>query len=101
MSKERRVDPQIQVDLPVDPSGFPLEVHCFEGNTAETRTLTPVLTAFQARHGVRDLVVVADAGMLSAENVNALQDAGFTRLAKKDRFARLGTGPTGTPSTRT
>lgn len=38
MSKERRVDPQIQVGLLVDPTGFPLELHCFQGNTAETRT---------------------------------------------------------------
>jgi hypothetical protein len=77
MSKERRVDPQIQVGLLVDPTGFPLEVHCFEGNKAETRTLIPVLQAFQARHGVTDMVVVADAGMLSAANLNALEDAGF------------------------
>ena len=77
MSKERRVDPQIQVGLLVDPTGFPLEVHCFEGNKAETRTLIPVLEAFQSRHGVRDMVVVADAGMLSAGNLNALEDAGF------------------------
>jgi hypothetical protein len=35
MSKERRVDPQIQVGLLVDPAGFPLEVHCFEENKAE------------------------------------------------------------------
>lgn len=28
VSKQRRVDPQIQVGLYVDPSGFPLEVHC-------------------------------------------------------------------------
>lgn len=77
MSKERRVDPQIQVGLLVDPSGFPLEVHCFEGNKAETRTLIPVLEAFAARHGVTEMVVVADAGMLSARNLNALEDAGF------------------------
>jgi transposase len=77
MSKERRVDPQIQVGLLVDPAGFPLEVHCFEGNTAETNTLIPVLEAFQQRHGVTDMVVVADAGMLSAANLNALEDAGF------------------------
>ena len=77
MSKERRVDPQIQVGLLVDPAGFPLEVHCFEGNKAETRTLIPVLQAFQTRHGVTDMVVVADAGMLSAGNLNALEDAGF------------------------
>ncbi|HEU5008891.1 MAG TPA: IS1634 family transposase [Jatrophihabitantaceae bacterium] len=77
MSKERRVDPQIQVGLLVDPAGFPLEVHCFEGNTAETRTLIPVLQAFQERHGISDMVVVADAGMLSAANLLALEDAGF------------------------
>ena len=34
MSKERRVDPQVQVGLLVDPGGFPLEVHMFEGNKA-------------------------------------------------------------------
>ncbi|MBP2364339.1 IS1634 family transposase [Pseudonocardia alni] len=75
MSKERRVDPQIQVGLLVDRGGFPLEVHCFEGNKAETKTLLPVLEAFQERHGVTDMVVVADAGMLSAANLNAIEDA--------------------------
>jgi transposase len=53
-------------------------VVCFEGNKAETRTLIPVLEAFQDRHGVADLVVVADAGMLSAANLNAVEDAGFS-----------------------
>ncbi|WOP17466.1 IS1634 family transposase [Raineyella sp. LH-20] len=78
MSKERRVDPQITVGLLVDPSGFPLDLHVFEGNKAETTTLLPVIEAFQARHQVSDLVVVADAGMLSAANLNALEDAGFS-----------------------
>jgi len=41
MSKERRVDPQVQVGLLVDRSGFPLEVHCFSGNTAETSPCCP------------------------------------------------------------
>jgi len=36
------------------------------------------LPAFAKRHGVTDLVVVADAGMLSAANLNALEDAGFS-----------------------
>ena len=30
MSKEHRVDPQVQVGLLVDPVGFPLEVHLFD-----------------------------------------------------------------------
>jgi hypothetical protein len=36
-----------------------------------------VLSAFAQRHGVRDMVVVADAGMPPAANLNALEDAGF------------------------
>ena len=79
MSKERRVDPQVTVGLLCDRSGFPLEVHLFEGNKAETKTLIPVLTGFGERHiGVADVVVVADAGMLSASNLLALEEAGFS-----------------------
>ncbi len=36
-----------------------------------------MLDAFRARHAVEELVVVADAGMLSAANLNAVEDAGF------------------------
>ncbi|MGP5033237.1 IS1634 family transposase, partial [Glutamicibacter arilaitensis] len=87
MSKERRVDPQIQVGLLVDPAGFPLEMHMFAGNKAETTTIVPVVQAFQQRHGITDMVVVADADMLSAANLTALEDAGFkfivgSRMAK-------------------
>lgn len=77
MSKERRVDPQVTVGLLTDATGFPLQVHLFEGNKAVTKTLIPVLTAFRERHAVRDIVVVADAGMLSAANLLALEEAGF------------------------
>jgi hypothetical protein len=97
MSKERRVDPQIQLGLLVDAAGFPLEVVCFEGNKAETRTLLPVLQAFQDRHGVADLVVVADAGMLSAANLNAVEDAGFSFIVgsriSKAPYDLAGTSP--------
>jgi hypothetical protein len=78
MSKEHRVDPQVQVGLLVDPSGFPLEVYLFEGNTAETTTILPVLRKFAERHGVTGMVVVADAGMLSANNLNEIEDSGFS-----------------------
>ena len=78
MSKERKVDPQITVGLLVARDGFPLDVHVFEGNKAETKTLIPVITGFQQRHDITDMVVVADAGMLSAANLNALEDAGLS-----------------------
>ncbi|WP_244192532.1 IS1634 family transposase [Dietzia lutea] len=100
MSKERRVDPQITVGLLVARDGFPLDIHVFEGNKAETKTLIPVITAFQQRHDIADMVVVADAGMLSAANLNALEDAGLSfivasRTSKapkelEDHFGRRG-----------
>jgi hypothetical protein len=76
-SKERRVDPQIVVGLLVDRRGFPLEIGCFEGNRAETLTILPVVKQFQERHGLADMVVVADAGMLSAGNLKELDEAGL------------------------
>ncbi len=76
-SKERRVDPQVVVGLLVDRHGFPLEIGCFEGNTAETATLIPIIEGFQERHRLADFVVVADAGMLSASNLKALDETGL------------------------
>lgn len=64
-SKERRVDPQIVVGLLVDRTGFPLEIGCFEGNHAETRTIVPIVRQFQARHNIDggvEMVIAADAG---------------------------------------
>src|SRR3954454_22747044 len=78
MSKERRVDPQVTVGLLTDRSGFPLAVHLFEGNKAETKTVVPVLTRFREQHpDAGEVIVVADAGMLSAANLLALEQGGF------------------------
>jgi transposase len=65
------------VGLLVDRTGFPLEIGCFEGSKAETHTIIPVIKAFQERHHVTDMVVAADAGMLSAKNLKELDDAGL------------------------
>ncbi len=81
-SKERRVDPQIVVGLLVDRTGFPLEIGCYEGNTAETTTIVPVLTSFLQRHDLHladtEMVVAADAGMLSASNLKDLDELGLS-----------------------
>lgn len=61
----------------MDRAGFPLEIHCFAGNKAETQTIIAVVKAFQDRNQGEDMVVVADAGMLSAGNLEALNDAGL------------------------
>jgi hypothetical protein len=80
MSKERRLEPQIIIGLPVDQNGFPLELQSFEGNKAETKTILPVVEAFKKRHGLVGITVVADAGMLSADNLESLDKAGYTYI---------------------
>lgn len=80
MSKERRLEPQIVVGLLVDQNGFPLELHSFEGNKAETKTILPVVEDFKRRHGLVGITVVADAAMMSQNNLAALSAAGYSYI---------------------
>lgn len=77
LSKERRLEPQIIIGLLVDQSGFPLGLQSFEGNTAETKTILPVIEAFQKEHHLKKVTVVADAAMLSQTNLEALVFNGY------------------------
>jgi Transposase DDE domain len=74
-SKERRLEPQITIGLLTDAAGFPLMVEAFEGNTAETTTMLPTIRTFMAAHRLADVTVVADAGMISAGNKQAIEAA--------------------------
>jgi hypothetical protein len=77
-SKERRLDPQITIGLLTDAAGFPLMVNAFEGNKAETTTMLPTIRAFMTAHQLPDVTVVADAGMVSAANQQAIEAAGLS-----------------------
>ncbi len=77
-SKERRLEPQITIGLLTDHTGFPLMLEAFEGNKAETLTMIPTIRSFMAAHQLPDVTVVADAGMVSAANQKAIEDAGLS-----------------------
>ena len=77
-SKERRLEPQITVGLLTDETGFPLRAGAFEGNKAETATMIPMINDFMDAYNLDDVVVVADAGMISAANKQALEKAGLS-----------------------
>lgn len=80
MSKERRLEPQIIIGLLVDKNGFPLGLQSFEGNKAETKTLLPVIQEFLMQNGLTKTTIVADAAMMSASNLKALAEAGYTYI---------------------
>jgi hypothetical protein len=77
-SKEPRLEPQITIGLLTDAAGFPLMVEAFEGNRAETATMLPTITTFMAAHQLSDATVVADAGMISTSNKQAIEAAGLS-----------------------
>jgi len=79
-SKERRLEPQIVIGLLVDQTGFPLSVHSFQGNVAETKTILPVLEEFKQKHHLPNITVVADAAMMSLNNLTALSQVGYTYI---------------------
>lgn len=73
-SKDNKVNqPQIVIGLMVNNLGFPVTYEMFSGNKFEGHTFIPVISAFQRKHQVKQFTVVADAAMLSIENIKALK----------------------------
>lgn len=65
-------NPQIMLGLLVGENGYPIGYDIFEGNTFEGRTLLPVLQRIQEKYRFGKPVVVADAAMLSQDNLDSL-----------------------------
>lgn len=65
--------PQILIGLLVTAEGFPVAYQIFKGNTFEGHTLIPVVSAFKRKHKIGSLTVVADAAMISLENIVAIR----------------------------
>lgn len=66
--------PQIVLGLLVSAGGYPLDYDIFEGNKYEGDTLMPILKHFQTKHKPEHLIVIADAGLLSNKNIEALKE---------------------------
>jgi transposase len=64
--------PQILIALMVSREGFPIAYEIFSGNTFEGHTIIPVVKDFIERNAVKDFTIVADAAMISSENVQQL-----------------------------
>lgn len=78
--------PQIVIGLMVTPQGFPVSYEVFAGNTFEGATFLPSILAFRDLHTIQTLTIVADAAMLSLENIKKLTGNGLTYIVG----ARLG-----------
>jgi len=68
---------QVLLALAVTETGLPVRYTVLPGATFEGHSLIPVVKALQTDCEAEDAVVVADRGLLSAANLNALEAAGL------------------------
>ena len=81
--------PQILIALMVSKEGFPVAYEVFSGNTFEGHTIIPVVKTFIQQNKVKTFTVVADAAMISTENVKQLTENNINYIVG----ARLGNIP--------
>ena len=67
-------DRQYAVGVVQTAEGFPLAHEVFEGNLGESTTLRGIVTDLLARFPIRRLIVIADRGLLSLDNLDHLED---------------------------
>jgi transposase len=70
--------PQIMIGLLVGENGYPIGYDIFEGNTFEGHTFLPTLEAIGKKYDFPKPIVVADAGLLSKDNISKLKKNGYT-----------------------
>ena len=74
MAKEGLIARQFMLGVVQTSEGLPIYHEVFDGNTAETKTLLPIVKKVMDRFpNLRRLVLVADRGLLSLDNLEALQ----------------------------
>lgn len=77
IAKEGLIARQFMLGVVQTVEGLPIYYEVFDGNTAEAKTLVPILNKVMARFpALRRLIVVADRGLLSLDNLEE-----FAKLA--------------------
>jgi len=77
-SKNGKFDcPQVLLGLLVTRGGLPISYEIFEGDLSEKKTFIPLLKRAQQKFGFPSPIVIADSGLLSHKNIEALVEDGY------------------------
>lgn len=76
MSKEGRRSPIVQMGLLSDSNGLPIAYELFPGNTSDKVTLRPIIGKTEPHYKLGRIVVVADRGVITGDNIWQLLDHG-------------------------
>jgi len=76
-SKDHRPDlKQMVVAAVLDGEGTPVCCELWPGNTADVKSLLPIVKRLRKRFGIGEVCIVADRGMISKETIAELEDPG-------------------------
>jgi transposase len=73
-SKDGGIARQVMLGVVQTAEGLPIHHEVFEGNAAETRTLVPTIEKVLQRYPIQRVVLVADRGLLSLENLQSISE---------------------------
>lgn len=73
LSKEKRSSPIVQMGLAMDMDGIPLHYELFPGNTVDKETFRPVIGEVRRNYDTGRIIVVADMGIITGDNIFYLQ----------------------------
>ena len=69
--------PQVVLGLLVSDGGYPLAYSIHEGNKYEGHTMIPVVKEFVEKFDLKNFVIVADSGLMNAQNIAELEHNGY------------------------
>ena len=85
-SRDHRPDrKQVVIALVITPGGYPLYWRVMAGNTQDVTTVKELAKELKERFGIKECLLVFDRGMMSAENLQVLNEQGFTYITALDR----------------
>ncbi|HHY70637.1 MAG TPA: IS1634 family transposase, partial [Thermoanaerobacterales bacterium] len=67
--KKHSSNPIVQMGLSVDRQGIPISYRLFEGNMHDSQTLMPILKDIKKQYNTKRIIVVADKGLNSGDNI--------------------------------
>jgi len=81
LGKEIKIgQPIIVIGLMVTKEGFPVSYEVYEGNTFEGDTFIPSILSFKKKHNIQTFTIVADAAMISFDNIEKLKEHELTYI---------------------
>lgn len=74
--KDGKKQPLVVMGLIIDNNSIPVSYRLFEGNTSDTTTLQPILKEMKDKYDIGKVIVVADKGLNSKENISYIVNDG-------------------------